>query len=327
MFIAVMAVAVTGCGKKEGATSSNTQVVAKVNGDEISIHQVNFQLSRLGQLNEEQSKAAAKDVLARLVDQQILKQKAIDAKLDRDPRVLQALEATKDQILAQAYLEQEMNKAAKPSASDIDKFYTEHPELFQNRRLFNLQELAVEADKDKFTEIEQAISGKKSLTEIGEWLKSKGYKFAVNANVRAAEQLPLPVLLKLQPLKDGDTVAIQNSQSINIVHLAASQSQPIARDKAKPVIEQYFLNQNKTELVKKQVEGLKKAAKIEYVGAFADMKKAEAITPAATGVDHTKTSTTSEVLANPPSAAAESSQTTAKSSAKQSNIDKGLSGL
>jgi EpsD family peptidyl-prolyl cis-trans isomerase len=64
-----------------------TQVVAKVNGDEISVHTLNFQMSRLGNLTEEQGKKAPRDVLAKLVDQKLMVQKAEDGKLHRDPKV------------------------------------------------------------------------------------------------------------------------------------------------------------------------------------------------------------------------------------------------
>ena len=273
----------TACGKKEATAekANETQVVAKVNGDEISIHQINFQLSRMGQLNEAQSKQAAKEILARLVDQQLLKQKALENKLDRDPNVLQALETSKSQILAQAYLEQQVAKVTKPSASEVNEFYNTHPELFENRRIFKLQELAVEVSKDKYVEVEEAVKSKKTIAEMAVWLKSKDYKFAANSNVRNAEQIPLELLKKLQPLKDGDAVAITNEKSINLVYIAASQAQPITKDKATPVIEQYFLNQNKNALAKKEMDALKKDAKVEYVGAFAEMKGAVKDSPQA----------------------------------------------
>ena len=81
-----------GCGKKDEGGKKRTQIVAKVNGDEISVHQLNFQLSRVGQIPQEQTKQVSKQVLDRLVEQQLLTQKAIEAKLDRDPQVLQVLE-------------------------------------------------------------------------------------------------------------------------------------------------------------------------------------------------------------------------------------------
>ena len=225
----------TACGDKDKAASKGgTQVVAKVNGDEISVHQINFQLNRVAQnkaLTEAQSKAAAQQILARLVDQQLLKQQATEAKLDRDPRILQAIESSKNEILAQAYLEQMLSKAAKPSITQIDAFYKEKPELFANRRVFRLQELAINVGKDKYAEIAEKVSTTKNINEVAVWLKDKNYPFNANSNVRAAEQLPLDFLKKLQPLKDGDLIALSNEQSVSIVHVAAMQSAPITREK------------------------------------------------------------------------------------------------
>lgn len=266
------------CGKIDQAAKAETQVVAKVNDDKIFIQQINFQLARLTQknhtkLNEAQSKEAAKQILGRLVDQQLLKQQAIESKLDRDPRILQVLETSRDEILAQAYLEQLLSKAAKPSTTQIDTFYQQNPALFENRRVFRLQELAVNVSAEKLSEIEEYVKGVKDFNKIAEWLKAQNYSFTANSNVRAAEQLPLDVLKQIQPLKNGELIVLQSGQTINILHIAASQSMPIARDKATPIIEQYFLNQNKSLLAKKELTALKDKADIEFIGAFADMKK------------------------------------------------------
>jgi EpsD family peptidyl-prolyl cis-trans isomerase len=316
-------VVLTSCGKKEEAAAkkSDTQVVAKVNGDEITIHQVNFQLQRMGQMNEAQSKLAAKQVLARLVEMQLLKQKAIETKLDRDPAVLQAMESSKDQMLAQAYLEKLMISAPKASTSEIDTFYKAHPELFESRRVFRLQELVVSIDKDKFAETEASLKGIKGINEIATWLKDKNLPFTINSNVKAAEQLPLELLKKLQVLKDGEVLIVSTANALNVVHIAASQVVPITRVKATPVIEQYFFNQNKTSLAKKEMIALNEKAKIEFVGVFKDMKKSELTQPDAIqpAPEQAKVETDS------PSSTA--SKKTDKQNANAASIEKGLSGL
>ncbi|HYN54339.1 MAG TPA: EpsD family peptidyl-prolyl cis-trans isomerase [Methylotenera sp.] len=316
------AIVSTACGKKEEseAKKSETQVVAKVNDDEISIHQVNYQLGRMGQLNETQSKAAAKQILARLVDQQLLKQQALEAKLDRDPRILQVLESSKNEILAQAYLEQLMAKASKPSTTEIETFYNEHPELFENRRVFRLQELVVDVKQDKYAEVESNLKSIKGINEIATWLKDNNYPFTANSNVRAAEQLPLDLLKKMQTLKVGDVFLVPADRSLNIVHLAAFQSAPITRDKATSIIEQYFLNQNKATLAKKEMAALNSKAKVEFVGAFADMKKAEVTAPITPTTEAAKPSVQA-VDAKP------TATTSSKVKADDANMNKGLSGL
>lgn len=272
----LVALSLVSCGKKEGAVTekSATQVVARVNGEEISVHMLNFQMSRLGQLSETQAKEASKKVLERLVDQQMLVQQAVESKLDRDPKVLQALESTKHEILAQAYMEKQMAAAKKPSEQEIKDFYGKHPELFEKRRIYRLQELAVAVANDKASEIEAAVKASKGINDVANWLKQKDYKFSANANVRAAEQLPLEMLPRLQQMKEGEFIILPSQNSINIVMLAGVQEQPLTVEKATPLIEQYFFNQRKSEIAKKQIEELRKKAKVEYLGNFSEMKKA-----------------------------------------------------
>lgn len=323
------ALVLTACGDKKSAgvesSKSDSQIVAKVNGDEISIHQVNFQLGRMMQgnqanLNEEQSKKAAQQILSRLVDQQILKQKALETKLDREPGVLQAIEASKNEILAQAYLEQMMSKAAKPSVSKIDTFYVENPELFEKRRVFRLQELVVDVAQEKHADITENIKNLKNINDIANWLKNNKYPFNANSNVRAAEQLPLALLKKLQPLKEGDFITVPTEKSINIVHIAASQSLPITREKATPIIEQYFLNQNKNELAKTEMLALNKSATVEFKGAFKEMKKNDqALIVTDKNASSAKSNQQSTKPIVQPSAE--------KPKAADANMDKGLAGL
>ena len=323
LLLVCSAVVLASCGKKDQSSSKkpDSQVVAIVNGDEITIHQVNNQMAQMGQLDKSQAKLASKQVLAALVEQQLLKQQALNAKLDIDPRVQQAIESSKDQFLAQAYLEQLMQKAPKPSSSEIDAFYKEHPELFENRLIYRLQELVVDVSKDKSAEAETNLKELKDINQIVKWIKDNNYVFTVNSNVKAAEQLPTALLKKLQVLKDGEVLQVPTGNTLNVIQIAASQTSPITRTKATPIIEQYFLNQNKKTLAKKEMIALNEKAKIEFSGAFAYMKKSDLDKP-----DSPKEVAGSQPVAEV-KAEAKPSQKNSKPDTGSSAIDKGLSGL
>lgn len=323
LLIICSAMVLASCGKKDQAASkkSDSQVVAIVNGDEITIHQVNNQMAQMGPLDKAQAKTASKQVLAALVEQQLLKQQALNSKLDIDPRVQQAIEASKDQFLAQAYLEQLMQKAPKPSSSEIDTFYKSHPELFENRRIFRLQELVVDVSKDKSAEAETNLKSLKDINQIVKWIKDNNYVFTVNSNVKAAEQLPTALLVKLQALKDGEVLQVPTGNTLNVIQIAASQISPITRTKATPIIEQYFLNQNKKTLAKKEMITLNEKAKIEFSGVFSDMKKSDLEKP-----DSAKENAAKQPVAEV-KAEVKSNQKDAKSDAGSSAVNKGLSGL
>jgi hypothetical protein len=114
---AILVVLLAGCGK-QNASSTSSPVAARVNGDEISEQQVNQVTARLGQVAPEQALAASKQAVEQLIDQQLLVQKAVEGKLDRDLEVMNKLEAARRQILAQAYVEQLVTSGAPTVAAN-----------------------------------------------------------------------------------------------------------------------------------------------------------------------------------------------------------------
>ncbi len=257
-----------GCGDKKDKAASQT--AAKVNRDEITVHQINFVLQQQRNLRPEQAEAAGRQVLERLIDQQLALQKADDQKLDRDPRVVQALEAARREILARAYIEKVGEGAAKPTPDEIRKYYAEHPELFAERRIYNIQEIAIEARPEQVPEIREKLGAAKNIAEFVEYLKSKDIRFQGNQAVRAAEQLPLGSLKSFANLKDGQAVVVPSANGVQVIVLAGSRSQPVSEDQARPAIESYLLNERKRKLIEEEIKAMRSAAKIEYVGKFAE---------------------------------------------------------
>ena len=270
-----------GCGKGEEKKTS-TQVAAKVNGAEITVHQINFALARSGNVPPEQAKAAAEQVLEKLVDQQILVQKAMEKKLDRDPRVMQMIEAAKQQILAQAYLELESSPVTS-SPNDVKDFYAKHPELFEKRRIYRYQQIAVKQNSELQSKLQEQMSKAKNLNDIALWLKDQGVQFgAAEVATRPAEQLPLEWLPVFQTLSNGKIAIVEQQGAWLITQLLGSQEKPLDEKQATPYIQQYLLNQKRIEFVGKEIKDMRAQAKVEYIGDFAPPTKPAADAPAST---------------------------------------------
>ncbi len=277
------AVLLAGCGEKKDKTA--TQTAAKVNKDEVTVHQINQVLQQQRNLRPEQADAASRQILERLIDQQLALQKADDLKIDRDPRVVQQIEAAKREILARAYLEKVGEAAPKPTPDEIKKYYDEKPALFRERRIYSIQEIAIEAKPEQVNELREQLSGAKNINEFIEYLKAKEFRFSGNQAVRAAEQLPLNSLDAFARLKDGQAILAPNANGVQVVLLAGSRSQPVSEEQARPAIEQYLLNDRKRKLVEDDMKAMRAAAKVEYMGKFAvaaaSAPAAAAATPAA----------------------------------------------
>jgi len=270
MPLVVMAAAalLVGCGDKKDKAASQT--AAKVNKDEITVHQINFVLQQQRNLRPEQTDAAAKQILDRLVDQQLALQKADELKLDRDPRVLQQMEAARREILARAYLERVGEAAPKPTAQEIQKYYDDKPALFRERRVYSIQEIAIEAKPEQVQELRDKLGAAKNINDFIEYLKTSGLRFSGNQAVRAAEQLPFSTLDAMAGMKDGQAMVVPAPNGVQVVVLAGSRLQPATEEQARPAIEQFLLNERKRKLVEDDVKGLRAAAKIEFVGKFAE---------------------------------------------------------
>jgi len=297
-----VAALIAGCG--DDGKKPASQVAVKVNKEEITVHQLNSAMAQFRNLNEAQQKAAAKQLLERMVDQELLVQKAVEKKLDRDPRVMQTIEASKRQILSQAYLDQLLQQVAKPNADEVRKFYESRPELFAERKIYRLQELAIPQRPELSAQaLEDEIRKAKSLNDVVSWLKSKNVPFNANSTVKAAEQLPLEIVPKLAQLQPGQVMLMPAQQGFLLVQVAATEKQPLDEKQATPFIEQFLMNQKRLELARNEVKQLRDTAKIEYVGSFAE------------GADAAK------------EAAPKAEAAKAAPSPEKSAIDKGVSGL
>ena len=279
----LIAALVAGCGDKNDEAASEekapTQVAAKVNGTELTVHQVNNALQRIPNLDAEQAKAASLQVVRNLVDQELMVQKALEDKLDRDANVVQALDAARRQILAEAWMNGKLGTPAEPTDAEVSEYFNQHPELFAQRKIYRLQEISIKAPEDKRDVIRAQLAEAKTLNDFGAWLKSESYEAKASQGVKPAEQLPLAMLPQLAKMPDGQAMVVNTPDGLLVVVLADSQTQPVTLEQAKPAIARKLQMDARQKTAKAELDALKAAATIEYVGDFADAGKEEA-TPA-----------------------------------------------
>lgn len=330
VILAVLA-ALSGCNKNEDQKAA-TQIAAKVNGSEISVQQIDNILAKANGVTAENVPQAKLEILDKLIDQQLAIEQATEKKLDRTPNVMQAIEAAKRDILSRAYIEQIAAAQPKPAAEEVKKFYADHPELFSQRRLYNLQELAIAARGSIADEIKQWVTAGKSMQDIAVALKARNIQFRANAGSSAAEQLPIEILPRFQALKNGETAVIQGPQALLVVHLVASQAQPIDEAAALPRIEQFIANKRNAEAVAKEIKALRDKAKIEKLGEFAAAPKAPATDAPAATLEPAQpaggaTSAATPTIAAPAAAAAPAAPAAGTPTADDKAISKGVAGL
>jgi len=277
---ALIAACLGGCGNKPEAPKAAAAgpatpavaavtAAARVNGSEVPQQQLDYLFSRLTGIPADSAQKARKEILDRLVVQQLAIDQAIEKKLDRTADVTAALEAARREVLARAYLEQIKNAQPKPTADEIKAYYDSHPLLFSDRHVFQIQEIIVEPKAEAGAGLKELVKGQKSVDEIVAWLKSKNIQYRRAATVSAAEQIPLELLPKVTALKPNQSLVVQRPQGLALMQVVASKQVPVDLATATPKIQQYLANERGQKAIEDDVKRLRAAAKIDYLGEFA----------------------------------------------------------
>jgi EpsD family peptidyl-prolyl cis-trans isomerase len=246
----------TGC-EKAVADRHAAQLVARVNGAEISLQQV-----RAG------SAPAQAGALEKVIDRELLVQRALASKLDRDPQVMQAIENARRHLLAQAYLERTASAAAGSSRDEVRAFYAENPSLFAERRIYRLRELVVSAPAEMIDVLRAEAAKARELEDVAAWLRSRNAKFSADGMTQPAEQLPLSYLPQLARMKPGEIAVFATPLGASVVQLVHAEDAPLTEQQAAPLIEHFLAGRKRLETAAAEVKRLREVATIEYLGEF-----------------------------------------------------------
>jgi EpsD family peptidyl-prolyl cis-trans isomerase len=274
-----ISIGLTACGL--GKQKDASQVAAKVNGVEITVHQINQILSRTPGITPENADKARKELLERLIVQELAVAKATDSKLDRTPDVVMALDTAHRDILARAYLSQLAESSANIAPEDIRRYYDNHPEMFSHRRIYSLTDIAFQQNDKLNPPLQGMINANKSMQEIALWLKGNSIKFEAHNTTNAAEQISLEILPSISKLSEGQTTLVSVGQATHIISVNKFRDEPVSFEIASPQIKQYLSTDNGNKIIAAEMKKLREAAKIEYLGEFSAAKPQAATPPAA----------------------------------------------
>ena len=263
--LACVALLLASCGRKSEDTSAT---VATVNGEKITQDQLDFTTKQVMAARPGASAPEPAQVLQGLVEQRLAVQKAEKDKLDRNPGVLQAMEAARKDALARYYVEQLAAKVPKPSADEIKQYYDGHPANFAQRNAYVIQKVDARVTPDQVGSLAASAQAAGAAAAVADLLKAKATAVNVTETTQAAESLG-PLLQKISTMSAGQTIAIPQPQGLTALTLVEIRPQPVTLAQAQPAIEQFLWNQKKREALVAETKALRAQARIDYLGKFA----------------------------------------------------------
>ena len=245
------------CGR--GAPTG--QVVARVNGEEITDRDLNAEFATASLAGGTDLKAISPAVLAKVIDRRLVAAQARQVGLDKSPDYMALLDRAGEVLLAEQMAARWAGEAPAPSADQIAAFAAANPRMFAERRLVALDRLvAPGANVDL-----RSLASFHSLDAIAQWLGGRGIKFNRDASVADTAQMPKEAVDALAGVPAGEPVLQPNGRGF--IAVAVTQSRPVAMSDAERRAAAVQALQRQA--VAERIAGLRTGSKIEYQPGFA----------------------------------------------------------
>lgn len=251
-----------------GAAADNGQTVAQVNGQDVTIHQLNYRLRNMLAAQPGIDQKAATDAIAKqLVDRELLVARALASKRDRDPAVMIAIEETRKDILAAAYLENIAAAAAAPTDAELHQYYDQNPLKYAQRKAYLVRQILTDKSVTR-EQVEEVAKQSPTAEQLVAWLQKRDAKVMVTVHTWSLDQLPDALAERVQKLQKGQAIMVAAPEGLSINYLLDVRDAPQTFDQAKDAIANTLLAQRRSALQDAELKRLRSEATIAWQGEF-----------------------------------------------------------
>jgi peptidyl-prolyl cis-trans isomerase C len=271
---AAMLVLLSGCEKKVGG-----QVVAVVNGEEITQQQLNAELNGAQLQPGADKKAIMAQLLQRVVDRTLLVQQAKADGLDQSPAYLEQARRQQESLLVNMLAGKMAKNISLPDNSAVSSFIAGNPTMFAGRKRYTLDQIVFPQPTDM--SVVKDLQPAHSLEEIAQILTAKGIQFQRGNGQVDSGMLPPEVASRIAALPAGEPFLIPDNGRLVASVIKSAEAVATPEDQAKPAALNVLRQQALAEAMRKQVTKSRSTAKIEYQPGFAPPAGSKPGAPAA----------------------------------------------
>ena len=295
-----VAMLLAGCGKKQEAQAVVGQVIAHVGPEDVTQQELDNELRLANVPADKRTDEIVKAALSRIVERKYLVQQALAAKLDREPTVHLDLLRAREQILAGAFVQRDLSgKMSAVSKNEIDSYIQGHPKQFEQRELFQIDQISFATPKE-VEALAAATKDFKSLDQVEAKLNEMNIKFSRGPATLDSATMPAEMLKVLDARKPDDIYFIRSRGSASFFKVTSVDQKPLTGDQAN----EFARREVRVDIGRKGAQEISKAALADskFEGNYARIMATPA-PAAATPAPATEGTTPSETTESPPGAA------------------------
>jgi EpsD family peptidyl-prolyl cis-trans isomerase len=272
-----------------GHKAPTGQVVATVEGQEITLRELDAELAGVNVTDPKQRKTLQDLALQSIIARKALAKAARDQGIEKSADFALQRDRTEEQLLAQFLQRNTAAAVPAPTPEEASRFVMDNPQLFAERKIFVVDQIRAQRPADPA--VLKQLEPLKTLDEIADFFTRAHIAFVRGVAELDADALGPQItdaVLKLKP----EEVFILPEQNILLVnHIRETKVQPVTGQAATDGALAYLKQQRTREAVGRTLNGIVKTAAetVTYNPTYAPQKKpappaagANATAPAAT---------------------------------------------
>ncbi len=267
------ALSLTACGKDSKAEGGKGlekgQVVATVDGQDITIHELNAELMGVALPTGERRKAIEQAALQQIINRRILANIAREQGIDKTPMYILQERRADEALLVQLLQRDLASKVPVPSRTEAERYMQENPKLFADRKIFAIDQIQFEQPED-LSRL-RAYEPLKTMDQVEQRLVEDGIKYR-----RAPAELDSvganPALLaQIEKLPEGEIFLIPTGRAVLANRITGTRTVPFGGEDAIQFATRQIQTNRLADSATKQYDAKLKAARdgVKYQDGYA----------------------------------------------------------
>jgi len=244
------------------------QVIASVNGEEITRQEFNAIIARAN-LDPGADKAALQNaVLDQMIGQRLVVQAARSDKLDKSQQFILQSRAADDAILTKLFAQKVAGAATTPYDSDVTRYMAANPTRFSQRTLFGLDQLRVPVAKVKPEWLKDA----NSVDDLARTLTAQHVDFQRGAAGLDSASLSTENFRQVDQIGIGKPFSVAQGDLLLVSAVLEKKLAPIDPGIARDLATRMLQEDTNRATLNNRIAALRKTAKIQYQTGFGPPK-------------------------------------------------------
>lgn len=258
----IWALLLSGCDKE-----ATGQVAAVVNGEEITLQEINATLAEANIPEGADKKVLQQQALQQIIERRLVAQEARKDNIDKDPNYLIKQRQLGEALLIQMYAQKTGATLKVPDQAAIQKYVTSHPFAFSDRTIYSVDQIVflLPSDATKLKSLEKA----NSLDEIAKILDSMGTQYQRGGTQMDSAQVPPAMMSQISSLPAGEPFIIPTGVNVTANVITGSKKVPVNDSETNAQVVNDIRKDEMTKIMQERLKSAKAQADIKYQNGFA----------------------------------------------------------